>query len=119
MLALVAEIFTRRAANVIGTCAKRLGMTFTQFMDTSPKKAQEGLKVVSVLHHRYLSGDFRHDEREILRVEEFANWLIELGQNASGNPVRPIKMDTAKLETKRRCKPNTYRLCMQKVQGEW
>ena len=119
LLALVAEVFTRRASMVCGKAAKAQRLTLKQFLDTAPKYAQTGLKLVGMLHNRYMTGDYRHDEKEILRLEVYCNWLVEIAHEAVGQTGRPIMFNAANFESKQRCKPKTYLECIAKVHSEW
>lgn len=119
MLGLIAEVFTRRAAMVCGKVAKTQGLTLKQFLDTAPKRAQEGLKLVGQLHHRYLKGHYQHDEKELLRIESYCNWLVEIAHESVGQVGRPIQFQVAAMSSKEPCKPKTYIECIAKVHSEW
>lgn len=119
MLGLIAEMHSRRIAKVAGTQAKRLRMTLPQFLDTAPKYVKEGIKTVALIHQRYMRGDYRHHDNELLRIETLANWLIELHQSAGKHPVRPFQIAQHKMETKVPCKAGLYREALGKVRSEW
>ena len=120
MLGLIAELHSRRIAKVAGTQAKRLRMTLPQFLDTAaPKYVKDGIKTVAVIHARYLGGDYRHHDNELLRIETLANWLIELHQTAGKHPVRPFQISQTGMETKVPCKKGLYREALLKVRTEW
>lgn len=119
MLALVAEMYSRRLAMVAGKAAKRQRMTMPQFLDVAPKYVKEGIKTVAAIHRRYSRGDYRHEDNELLRIEMLANWLIELHQTAGKHPVRPFQISQVAMQSKAACKPGIYRECLQKVRSEW
>lgn len=119
MLALIAEVFTRRAAMVCGKVAKTQGLTLKQFLDTAPERAKEGLKLVGKLHHRYLKGDYRHEEKELLRIESYCNWLVEIAHESVGQVGRPIMFQSSAMSQTERCRPKMYIECIAKVHSEW
>ena len=119
MLALIAEVFTRRASMVCGKAAKALGMTLKQYLDIAPKYAQAGLLTVGALHHRYMAGDYRHDEKELLVIEVYCNWLVEVAHQAAGQTGKPVMFDPKLLESKERCRKKLYLECIAKVHTEW
>ena len=100
MLALVGELFTRRASMVIGKMAKAEHIPVKTYLDRMPKHAQEGLKVMRTLHERYRRGDYQHTEMEVGRIEQLCNWLASEWQNAGGHPFRPVKLEEAKMASK-------------------
>ena len=115
MLGLVAEVYTRRASMVCGKAAKALGMSLKQYLDTAPKHAQEGLKLVGALHHRYMKGDYQHDPKELLRIEAYCNWLVQIAHDAVGQVGKPVIFQAHLMEQKDRCPKKMYLKCIAKV----
>lgn len=108
MLFLVAEVYTRRAAKVVGKVARLTGKTFFSYMDTAPLTAQEGLRTAHLLHQRYMRGDYRHDDQDVGRLEHFCNWLVEIGQSASGHDPRPFAIDKRGMVAKQPLEKGVY-----------
>lgn len=119
MLGLIAEIFTRRASMVCGKAAKAQGIPLRVFLDTAPKHAQEGLKLVAELHRRYMKGDYQHDPKELLRIEAYCNWLVQLAHESLGQVGKPVQFQPHLMESKERCPKKLYLKCIAKVHTEW
>jgi len=119
MLGLIAEIFTRRASMVCGKVAKSQGLTLKQYLDLAPKHAQEGLKLVAALHRRYMKGDYQHDPRELLRIEAYCNWLVQIAHEAAKQTPKPVIFQAHLMESKERCPKKMYLKCIAKVHTEW
>ena len=108
MLFLVAEVYTRRAAKVVGKVARIAGKDFQSYMDTAPRVAQEGLRTAYLLHLRYMQGDYRHDDQDVGRLEHFCNWLVEIGQKAAGHEPRPFTIDKRAMVAKQPLETGVY-----------
>lgn len=115
---MIAEVFTRRAAMVCGKVAKTQGLTLKQFLDTAPERRKEELKLIGAMHMRYMKGDYRHEEKELLRIESYCNWLVEISHEAVGQTGRPIMFDAAAMSQTERCPPKTYIQLIAKVHAE-
>lgn len=70
MLALIAEVATRRVAMVCGKMAGKNGGE----LRLDDREAEE-LKWMRRLHHRMMRGDYRMDENEWHRLRDLCNWL--------------------------------------------
>lgn len=103
MLALVAELNSRRIAMVGGRRVKRLGG-----LRMLSDKALVLLKTARTLHQRFMFGDYRHSDQEQGRIVELCNLLLQWhAENENASPPKPW-VPTTMLTCKQACKEHAY-----------
>lgn len=80
MLGLIAELNTRRIAMVTGKMAKQGGGKFS-----APQRVLDLLTTARRLHHRFMSGDYRHEPAEQDKIRDLCQWLVEQHDRLQGN----------------------------------
>lgn len=118
LLAMVAEIYTRRAAMVCGKVAKSQGLTLKQFLDTAPEQRKQQLKLIGEMHHRYMKGKYQHEEKELLQIESYCNWLVTIEHERVGQVGRPIMFDARLMQQTERCSKRMYIKLIAKIHSE-
>lgn len=107
MLALVAELNTRRIAMVCGALAKRQGGNLIL-----PRRVLELLTTARRLHHRYMAGHYHHEDNEADRIRDLCQWLVIEHRQLQGRApttAEPFSWDATALTTKAEVPVDTYR----------
>jgi hypothetical protein len=104
MLGLIAELNYRRIARITGQMAKQGGGRLNL-----PKRVLEQLTTARRLHHRYVRGDYRHDDTEQGRIRDLCLWLLEQHRAMQGRPADAtgFEWDGTKLHGRRPTPPGT------------
>jgi len=105
MLALVAELNTRRISMILGREARRNGGE----LRLSPRNIAL-LTIARRLHHRFHNGDYRHHPDEAGKLRDLCDWLVarhRVNEGATPNGGN-LQWDATKLTAKEPPAAGTY-----------
>jgi len=106
MLGLIAELNSRRIAMVTGKMAKQSGGRLDLH-----KRTLELLATARRMHHRYMAGDYRHDQTEQDKIRDLCQWLVQQHdqlQGTAGDEPKILPWDAPALQAKAAPPKGTY-----------